>query len=189
MSDDEHTKLFNEALRVSTAGMLGLNISNLTAAQSVKLERACFLRLLVDDLRAKQLSGQQIDVREFVAASESLERMVGGGSLEGPARFGPDHRAKLQALIENAMRGSEEQDAEDEASRLWKDEQMALAAALPDGSSSASAQRGGSDNNVVPLDASERVKPPPHYLRDEQPREAWRDGAVTGGPYPWPLPR
>jgi hypothetical protein len=65
MSDDEQAKLFNEALRVSTAKMLSLDINNLTAAQSVKLDRCCMLRLLVDDLRAKQLSGQQIDVREF----------------------------------------------------------------------------------------------------------------------------
>ena len=130
----------NEALRVSTAKMLSLDINNLTAAQSVKLDRCCMLRLLVDDLRAKQLSGQQIDVREFVAASESLERMVGDGSLEGPARFSPDHRAKLRQLIENAMRGSEAQDAEDEATMALKDEAQAIAAAAPpDGSNSGGA--------------------------------------------------
>jgi hypothetical protein len=70
---DEH-----EALRSSTAKMLNLDVDNLTAAQSVRLDRCCVLRLLVSDLRGKQLRGEQINVREFVDASESLELMVGG---------------------------------------------------------------------------------------------------------------
>jgi hypothetical protein len=106
---DEH-----EELRSSTAKMLDLDVGNLSAAQSVRLDRCCVLRLLVSDLRGKQLRGEQINVREFVDASESLERMMGGNpaAAADPHDFSAAH-AELAALLDGRMKALEHQMARD----------------------------------------------------------------------------
>jgi hypothetical protein len=66
-------------MRKSAADMLGYDLTvKLTAAQSVRLDRAAALRLELDDLQGRQLAGLPIDTNKYVVASESLERLVGG---------------------------------------------------------------------------------------------------------------
>jgi voltage-gated potassium channel Kch len=79
---DERAKLLS-SLRASTITLLGYDdVEHLTAAQQIRIDRAITLRLTIDDLQARQLRGERIDVSGFVEASESLERMVGGNPLE-----------------------------------------------------------------------------------------------------------
>jgi hypothetical protein len=62
----------------STAELLGYDLSKLTPAQSVRLDRAASIRLEIDDLQSKQLAGLPFDLKTYVLASEALERLVGG---------------------------------------------------------------------------------------------------------------
>jgi hypothetical protein len=133
MADDQ-AAIF-EHLRASTVRLLGYDdIEHLTAAQEIRLSRAITLRLTIDDLQARQLRGERIDVSAFVEASESLERMV-GGQPDKPTeeRFGSDARERLRKLIENVMRIGEARDAENEATTALRDEAQAIAAASVDG--------------------------------------------------------
>lgn len=68
----------HENLRRSTAKMLDYDHANLTAAQSVRLDRAVMLRLELEDCQTKKLAGESFDTNKYIAASEALERLVGG---------------------------------------------------------------------------------------------------------------
>jgi hypothetical protein len=98
MSDD-HAKLFGH-LRASTARLLGYDDANpLTAAQQIRLERAIALRLVIDDAQGRQMRGEQINVREFVDASESLERLVGGDPEKSTAHDFSGAREELARFL------------------------------------------------------------------------------------------
>jgi hypothetical protein len=190
MSED-HAAIFN-SLRASTIILLGYDgIEHLTAAQEIRISRAITLRLTINDLQARQLRGERIDVSAFVEASESLERMAGGVPEKDQSRFGPSHREKLQQLIENALRGSAA-DHEAEADRAQWDETAALAAAaLPDKSTSCASGR--AQDGVAPPSPAPAVPAgatPTRPLTDVEkmakanaepcnpapgPREPWRD--------------
>jgi hypothetical protein len=75
----------HERLRRDTATMLNYDYDNLTAAQSVRLDRAAMLRLELDDCQAKKLAGQPFDTNKYIAASEALERMFNGGGESRPS--------------------------------------------------------------------------------------------------------
>jgi hypothetical protein len=118
MSDDQ-AKLFS-SLHASTTMMLGYDgVEHLTAAQMLRVDRAITLRLLTDDLQARQMRGEVIDVRAFVTASEDLERMVGGNPASPPAeaRFGMGARARLRSLIEKTVLGPDPDAHERELAR------------------------------------------------------------------------
>ena len=122
------------SLRISTATLLKYDPDNLSAEQTIRIDRAVTLRLIIDHLQSRQMHGEQINVKEFVDASEALERMV-GGNPDAPAReqrFGADHQAKLREMIARVVLTPSAVDHEREAALMWKEEQMALAAALPD---------------------------------------------------------
>jgi hypothetical protein len=71
--------VFRERLRRDTAKMLSIDdLENMTPADSVRLSRACMLRLELDDCETKKLNNQPFDVKAYVVASEALERLVGG---------------------------------------------------------------------------------------------------------------
>jgi hypothetical protein len=71
-----------DRMRNEVAGLLKYDLNNLTAAQSVRLDRAAALRLELDDISSRQLAGLPIDMAKFVVASEALERLVGGNPDE-----------------------------------------------------------------------------------------------------------
>jgi hypothetical protein len=132
MSDDP-AKLFN-SLRASTVALLGYeDTDHLTAAQQIRVDRAVMLRLLIDDAQARQMRGEPIDVRAFVAASEDLERMVGGNPASPAARFDGNARERLRKLIEKTLMAGDADDAARDAELMWREEQAAVAAASPDG--------------------------------------------------------
>jgi hypothetical protein len=201
MSDDQ-AKLFS-SLRASTVALLGYDAADqLSAAQQIRVDRAVMLRLLIDDLTTKQMRGEPIDVRAFVAASEDLERMVGGNPASPPAeaRFGNDARKRLRELIERTVLAPSIEDP-DEIERMRdihaREELAAIVAAAPEPAApldlpaalrsapapvaSPPAQQKTSSQPPLPRDG----EIPAHYLR--QPREPWRpyvipsDGGLLGG--------
>jgi hypothetical protein len=180
-------KLFN-SLRVSTAQMLGYDADQLTAAQQIRVDRGITLRLMVDSGLARQMCGEtNIDVKEFVSASKELECMVGGNpEVSSTDRFGDAAREELNAVIDRFIAAKEV----DLCEVLQNEEMAAIAAALPCEPTPAAPiepePKPRLPDNVVPIDGATRANsnlPPAHYLRDSQPREAWRDfydGRVTG---------
>jgi hypothetical protein len=85
MMSDDQSRIYN-SLRASTIGLLGYDgVDPLSSAQEIRISRAISLRLIVDAAQAKQLRGEVIDVKSFVAASEDLERMCGGDPETSPA--------------------------------------------------------------------------------------------------------
>jgi hypothetical protein len=129
--------------RTATAAMLGFDLDKLSAAQSVRLDRAISLRLVIDDMQLKQLHGEAIDVKEFVAASESLERLCGG---EPEQTTGPHHDAALQVegMINSLIATKQRADHQRDADRMWCDELQAVVAAGGD-ADSCSKPAGGLD--------------------------------------------
>jgi hypothetical protein len=100
---DEVAKRYRKD-RAATAAMPGFDLDKLSAAQSVRLDRVIGLRILIDNMQLKQLHGEIIDVKEFVAASESLERLV-GGQPDQPNNT-PNYdaaRLKFETMINNAV--------------------------------------------------------------------------------------
>jgi hypothetical protein len=214
MSDD-HAKLFN-SLRASTVALLGYDVDNLTAAQKIRVDRAIALRLVIDDAQAKQMRGEAIDVRAFVAASESLERMCGGnpetaaaghdfsGAREELRRFlagraaALEHRAQREA---EAIESSKYQDAPLSHGTTMVPK---FGEANPDPAGSDESDSGVPHPPPSPLAAGgcepappQQTSPQPplpkdgeiprHWLRDGQPREAWRDHIGPSGEIisPW----
>jgi hypothetical protein len=182
-----------KSLRASTAALLGYDVDHLSAEQIVRTDRAVTLRLLCDHLQAQQLHGVAIDVHEFVAASEALERMVGGNpaSASPEARFGPNHRERLRQLIEKTLMAADVAEADRLADAMRREEAIQAQAAgapveAPPAPAPVTPAPPERPANVVAFEP----KPPAHYLRENQ-REAWRDhfdGRATG-PHPWPLPQ
>jgi hypothetical protein len=136
MSDDQ-AKLFN-SLRASTIELLGYDVDNLTAAQKIRVDRAIALRLVIDDAQARQMRGETIDVKEFVDASESLERMVGGNPSFPPSRFDGNARERLRKLIERTVLAGDAVGHERDAELMWREEQAAILAAGGDVEAAAS---------------------------------------------------
>jgi hypothetical protein len=186
MMSDDQSAIYN-SLRASTAAMLGYSeIDQLTAAQEIRLSRAISLRLIVDTAQAAQLCGRPIDVRTFTDASESLEKLC-GGQPDAPneaRRFSGEHQARLRRLIERTVLAPSATDHVAIAERQWREEQQALAAALPDwtwkplAAGSATAASGdASDSGALPPPPSRApagdhpllVEPPPPAQTSNQP--------------------
>jgi hypothetical protein len=90
----------HEQNRREMALMLGYDYANLTAAQSVRLDRAATLRLQLDDIQSAQLRGEQIDMSRFTIASKELEVMLGGTpDGQAPVNEFSGSREELAALI------------------------------------------------------------------------------------------
>jgi hypothetical protein len=83
-------------LRLDTAKMLGVDLENMTASQEVRLARACMLRLELDDIESRKLNNQPFDVKAYVIASESLERLLGGRPDQ--PETGPDFTGAKEEL-------------------------------------------------------------------------------------------
>jgi hypothetical protein len=133
-----------DRMRKLTAELLGYDLSNLTAAQSVRLDRAATLRLELDDVQSRQLAGLPIEMAKFILASKELEAMF-GGDPEAPAA---DHH-DLFAGAREELRLLLDQRASAIARRRLREEAKAIAAAS-DGSKPADgdAQR---DSDVAHL--------------------------------------
>jgi hypothetical protein len=125
-----------EKLKAETAEMLGLATISTSLLENLQVDLVSLLRLQIDDLQGKVLSGEQVDFDRLSTALTMLRQLLPEKALVSvppPAetRFGPDHKAKLRKLIERTVLAGSASDHEREAELAWKDEQMALAAALP----------------------------------------------------------
>jgi hypothetical protein len=95
--------ILRENPRRDTAKMLGINLGNMTAAQEVRLARCCMLRLELDDIEARKLSNQQFDIKAYIAASEALERLMGGDPVTGAdGDFETRYNERVQAEFAGA---------------------------------------------------------------------------------------
>jgi hypothetical protein len=107
-----------QRLRRETAQLLNFDLSNLSAAQSTRLDRATLLRWELDRIAGSQVRGDAIDVNRAVAASEALERMLSPtASFNGEVVESHTARARLAALI-NSLAEVTEEDERDEIARL-----------------------------------------------------------------------
>jgi hypothetical protein len=123
----------HEELRRSTAKMLDYDYANLTAAESVRLDRAAMLRLELDDCQNKKLASQPFDMNKYIAASEALERLVGG---QPEQTTGPHHDAavlQVEGMIGRLIAAKEYADHERDADAREREEMAAIAAADDDG--------------------------------------------------------
>jgi hypothetical protein len=201
MMSDDQSAIYN-SLRASTAAMLGYSeIDQLTAAQEIRLSRAISLRLICDAAQAAQLCGRPYDVRAFTDASEALEKMC-GGNPDAPSqqRFSGEHQRKLRALIEKTVLAPSADDHVAIAERQWREEQQALAAAMPDWkwqpapvglaavAPAAERSSAGGDSLAAPLPAAPVAPPPQQTTRENKPsnpppgpREPWRDFVTSEG--------
>jgi hypothetical protein len=101
VSEENPIARMQRRLRADTAKLFNYDINNLSAWQSVRLDRASTLRLQLDDISAAQLRGDPIDMPRFILASKELEAMFGGRPDETSTV--PDFsgaREELRALFE-----------------------------------------------------------------------------------------
>jgi hypothetical protein len=101
-----------DRMRAVTAKLLGYDLEHLTPAQSVRLDRAASIRLMLDDVQGRLLAGLEIDMAKFCAASEALERMLGGDPDAQPSQ---QHdftgaREELARFLENRAAAIERRD-------------------------------------------------------------------------------
>ena len=110
-----------DRMRAVTAKLLGYDLEHLTPAQQIRLDRAASIRLMLDDVQGRLLAGLEIDMAKFCAASEALERMLGGnpdqqtttgqhddfaGAREELIAFLSDRAEKLEYKAERARTAS-----------------------------------------------------------------------------------
>lgn len=190
------TAAFFERLRADTARLLKLD-GVLTPSQQVRVDRAASLRLLLDQLQQRQLAGEEIDARQFVTASEALERLMGGSpdAPTSPLASG-EARRKLKKLIETTLMASGDVDEAERLRVAAREDEIQVQAALPIAAPTTApspAEHTSQPSNVSYLPSrTADGRPPPHYLADHQRQnERWRDGAA-GASFEvpsWPLPR
>jgi hypothetical protein len=189
-----------DRMRNEAAELLKYDLNNLTAAQSVRLDRAAALRLELDDVQSRQLAGLPIDMAKFVVASEALERLVGGNPEALPSFDADASIAAVVANIDGLLRAREQADHERDADLMWREEMAAVVAAGGDPSfskpaggeeahgsvahplSAAPAVSGGEPEPASPprrietdVERMTRINstpPPDHYLK--QPDGEWR---------------
>jgi hypothetical protein len=162
---------FFERLRISTAKLLKLDPTALSAADATRVSRASILRVSLDRMESTALAGGDVDLKAFIAASAELERLL-GGEPDKPTNIlaSGEGQAKLRALIERAVLSGSAEDAERDADLMWREEQAAIiaagvddlaAAALPaaDGDASDSGEQHPPPSRA-PADAASSAPPP-----------------------------
>jgi hypothetical protein len=191
-------KALLDRMRKLTAVLLGYDLTNLTPAESIRLDRAATLRLELDDVQSRQLAGLPIDMAKFVVASEALERLVGGNpetSTTG-VDFSNAH-AELAALLDKRTAAIERRNAHELRDVRANEEMAAIAAASIDGLKPADGY--ARHDGVVPrpalIEPAAAVSGPPDELARLASKEvvnrpaaeraraerAWRDSYGGGG--------
>jgi hypothetical protein len=214
MSEPPDIRKMGAKLRLQTCTLLKLNPNQLTPGDEVLVARVGALKLLVSDLEAAQLRGEKIDLSAYVEASKELEsavrvdhQMLELSTPEGQARLDAEIKQKFLEVI-GASRGDDPDAAPSETEQLrqrvaeLEEENMRLRwGDLPLSETKQAASEPAqtpaqSSENVVPFALpveqqkyhSTRTadgRPPPHYLREGQPREPWCDnsGGALMAPY------
>jgi len=109
MSDGDS---FYQKVRRETARLLGYEgTDNLPADQATRLDLATALRLGLDDMQARLLRGESVDVSKMLAATQELSRLL-PTPAPAPRRDGTSARERLRAIVlaaieaDRAKRGS-----------------------------------------------------------------------------------
>lgn len=154
-------------LRAQTCELLGLDPNGLSVTQQLRVSRASALRLQIDDLESAQLRGQPIDINKLVDASESLERLV-GGNPEAPAAYDFSgakeelDRLLVQraAAIEHREQRESERLREENAKLREENTQLRQrnSEVVNVATSGNQSPQQSTNNNVVPIDAKERMR-------------------------------
>jgi hypothetical protein len=198
MSDSDPAAAY-ERLKIETARMLNLSADSASLVEGLQVDLVALLRLEIDTLQGAVLAGDSVDLGRLASALTMLRSLLPAQALVSapPAaetRFGPNARQRLRDLIEKTVLRDDPYETERLRVVREREEQAAIAAALPvEATKAAPPPQSPRSDNVVPIDGAARANsalPPLGYLRDDQ-REPWRDyydGRVTG-PHPWPLPR
>jgi hypothetical protein len=196
MSEENPIARMQRRLRADTAKLLNYDINNLSAWQSVRLDRAVALRLQLDDISAAQLRCDPIDMPHFILASKELEAMLGGNPEQTTS---PNYGAiaEIEAMIDGLLRTREQADHKRDADLMWREEQAAILAAGGNvdlvAAAPAVAKRSSADDVSHPalpaapaappprrsMDEINAEGPPQHYL--QKPREAWREHIDADG--------
>lgn len=114
------TVLMRKRLRAETAKLLKLDVNNLSPAQSVRLDRAATLRLELNDIEECKLNGAPFDTVKYIAASEALERMLGGDPERSQQVDFTGAREELLHFLENraeALARRDERRSREQANR------------------------------------------------------------------------
>ena len=61
-----------ERLKIETAGMLNLNVASSSPLENLQVDLVSLLRLQIDDLQGKVLSGEQVDLNRLSTALNML---------------------------------------------------------------------------------------------------------------------
>jgi hypothetical protein len=143
------------------------------------------LRLQIDRLQTKQLSGESIKIEELTSALTELETLV-RRDAPGVDNETAHAAAEFDAALDRLIAGRQH-DENDELERLRADNAelraenerlQSLRPAPPEPTSSPEPPA-----NVVPIDPNNR-RPPAHYLKDDQPREpCWDGSGVLAAPW------
>jgi hypothetical protein len=125
-----------DRLRVETAEMLKLDVANLSLVEGLQLDLVSMLRLEVDGLQGSVLAGEQVDLDRLSTALAMLQKLLPAQALVAPTppaetRFGPSARARLRELIEKTVLRDDPHEAERLRQVREREEQAAIAAALP----------------------------------------------------------
>jgi hypothetical protein len=111
MSDPDPAATY-ERLRTETAEMLRLNADSASLIEGLQVDLVALLRLEIDTLQGAVLSGDSVDLARLASALTMLRSLLPEKALVSApppveTRFGPDHRARLKALIEKTLLGGE----------------------------------------------------------------------------------
>jgi len=96
MSDGDS---FYQKVRRETARLLDYEgTDNLPADQATRLDLATALRLGLDDMQARLLRGESVDVSKMLAATQELSRLL-PTPAPAPRRDGTSARERLRAIV------------------------------------------------------------------------------------------
>ncbi len=177
----------HEQLRVDTARWLSIDLKAMSPAQEVRLERAVVLRLEIDDLMAAKVAnaGAPFDVRAYVAASESLEQLVGGtlGQQTNDQHDFADAKQELLTFLENRAEAIARRDERTRAAALEASKQTGVSRTpVSDGSTGATASPLREPPSPVPELLPEGQDPP-----SGRPPVTYVDAGVLDDHQPSPL--
>ena len=135
-------------LKAETAKMLNLDVASSSLLENLQVDLVSLLRLQIDDLQGKVLSGEQVDLNRLSTALGMLRTLLPEKALVSqppPAetRFSEPHKAKLREMIERIVLAPRPEDHERDAERAWRDEYQAIVAA--GGNVEAASKPAGSD--------------------------------------------
>ncbi len=177
-------------LRSETARLLGLDLANMTPSQEARLDTTSMLRFELDRLQAAQLRGEPVDLKVVVSTGEMLERALRPPEVNGPSG---EHGAveRFEALLCNII--AERERRIDEA--MIREEATMAAEALGapvkspiiEEPAPAQTQTAAPLAPLSPTPASSVVRIGEPYLKQNQPREPWRDHIAADGSInaPW----